>query len=146
MNYGRLVLAAVVATLVDACYGFAVYGLLLASDFGRYPGVYRTSEAGQAYLPLMFAGLFVAMLVATAIYAKGYEGGSGAAEGLRFGVMLGIFVLFAFSGVNYAILNIGRRLALYAGIAGLIEWTIIGVVIGLVYKPAPTSVRRGAGV
>ena len=55
----------------------------------EYPDVYRSNEAGQAFLPLMFAGMFVAMLVATMIYAKGYEGGSGVAEGVRFGVPAG---------------------------------------------------------
>jgi len=146
MNYGRLVLAVIVATIVDACYGFGVYGGLLSGQFAQYPAVYRTGEAGQAYLPLMFAGLLVAIAAAALMYAKGYEGGSGAAEGLRFGFVLGLFVFFAFSGVNYAVLNIGRPLALSAGIAGLVEWTIIGLVIGLVYKPAHVPARRGAGV
>jgi len=146
MNYGRLALAAIVATVVDACYGFTVYGMLLAGEFGKYPGVYRSNEAGQAYLPLMFGGLLVAILVVTAIYAKGYEGGSGAAEGLRFGLMLGVFVFLAFGGVNYAVLNIGRRLALQAAVAGLVEWTLVGVAIGLVYRPSASAARRATGV
>jgi len=146
MNYARLALAAVVATVVDACYGFTVYGMLLAGEFGKYPSVYRAADAGQAYLPLMFGGLLVAIVVVTTMYAKGYEGGSGAAEGLRFGLMLGVFVFFAFGGVNYAVLNIGRRLAIYAAIAGLIEWTLVGLAIGLVYKPSQSSARKVAGV
>jgi hypothetical protein len=60
--------------------------------------------------------------------------------------MLGVFVFFAFGGVNYAVLNIGRRLAIYAAIAGLIEWTLVGLAIGLVYKPSQTSARKVAGV
>ncbi len=146
MNIPRLALAALVATVVDACYGFTVYGMLLAGEFGKYPAVYRSNEAGQAYLPLMFGGLLVAIIVATTMYAKGYEGGSGAGEGLRFGLMLGVFVFLAFGGVNYAVLNIGRRLALYAALAGLVEWTLVGLAIGLVYKPAQSAARQSAGV
>jgi hypothetical protein len=146
MNYGRLVLAAVVGTVVDACYGFTVYGMLLAGEFGKYPAVYRANDAGQAYLPLMFGGLFVAVLVAAAMYAKGYEGGSGVAEGLRFGLMLGVFVFLAFGGVNYAVLNIGRRLALFAAVAGLVEWTLVGLAIGLVYKPSQHAAVKPIGV
>ena len=48
MNYARLALAAVAATVFDACYGFLVYGVMLAPEFARYPGVYRSNEAGQA--------------------------------------------------------------------------------------------------
>ena len=146
MNYGRLAAAAVAATILDAVYGFAVYGTLLAGEFGRYPGVYRSNEAGQAYLPLMFGGLLIAIAIAAVIYAKGYEGGNGLGEGIRFGVLLGVFVVAAFAGVNYAVLNIGRRLALYVAVAGFIEWTLIGATIGLVYKPAAAPTRRTAAV
>jgi hypothetical protein len=141
MNYARLVLAAVAATVFDACYGFVVYGMLLAPGFARYPGVYRSNEAGLAYLPLMFAGLFVAIVAVAVIYAKGYEGGSGIAEGLRFGLLLGVFVVFAFAAVNYATLNVGRRLALAVAAAGFVEWLVIGIVIGLVYRRAAGSPR-----
>ena len=77
MNYARLGLAAVAATVFDAIYGFLVYGILIAPEFAKYPGVYRSNEAGQAFLPLMFGGLFIAIAAAAIIYAKGYEGGSG---------------------------------------------------------------------
>jgi len=70
------------------------------------------------------------------IYTKGYEGGSGVAEGLRFGVLLGVFVVLAFAGVNYAVLNIGRKLAAMTAAAGFVEWLGVGTIIGLVYKPA----------
>lgn len=146
MSYGRLVLAAVVGLVVEVCYGFLVYGMLLSGEFAKYPALYRSAETGPAYLPLMFAGVFVAILAAATMFAKGYEGGSGAAEGLRFGLLLGVFAAFAFAGVNYGVLNMGRRLALYTAVASLVEWTLIGTAIGLVYKPAQVPVRRKAEV
>jgi Protein of unknown function (DUF1761) len=141
MNYARLALAAVAATIFDAVYGFLVYGMLLAPEFARYPGVYRSNEAGQAFLPLMFGGLLIAIVAVAVIYAKGYEGGSGAAEGARFGFLLGVFVVFAFTAVNYAVLNLGRKIAVMTAAAGFVEWLAIGLVIGLVYRPAPGSPR-----
>jgi hypothetical protein len=141
MNYARLALAAVAATIFDAVYGFLVYGMLLAPEFARYPGVYRSNESGQAFLPLMFGGLLIAIVAVAIIYAKGYEGGSGAAEGARFGFLLGVFVVFAFAAVNYAVLNVGRKIAVMTAAAGFVEWLAMGVVIGLVYRPAPGSRR-----
>jgi hypothetical protein len=141
MNYARLALAAVAATIFDAVYGFLVYGMLLAPEFARYPGVYRSNETGQAFLPLMFGGLLIAIVAVAVIYAKGYEGGSGAAEGARFGFLLGVFVVFAFAAVNYAVLNVGRKIAVMTAAAGFVEWLAIGLVIGLVYRPAPGSPR-----
>lgn len=146
MNFARLIAAAVAGTVVDVVYGFLVYGTLLSKEFGRYPAVYRSAEAGPAYLPLMFAGLFVAIFLAAVIYAQGYTGRSGAEEGTRFGVLLGAFVSIAFGSLNYGILNIGRRLAVYATTAGFIEWFLIGLTIGLVYKPARAAAAKAAAV
>ena len=144
MNYGRLALAAVAAWVVDAVYGFIVYGTILSSEFGRYPAIYRPNDVAPGYMPILFGGILLAMLVASYIYAKGYEGGSGVQEGMRFGVLVGLLVFGYVGVVNYAILNIGRRLAGSLGIAGLVEWTIAGMVIGAVYKPAAQSKSRSA--
>ena len=141
MNYGRIAIAAVAATVVDGLYGFLVYGVLLANDFANFPGVYRPADVGQAYLPIMFAFLFIALLAVATIYAKGYEGGSGVAEGARFGVLMGVFVAMAFAGVNYATLNIGRRHSLLTAAAAFVEWTLLGIVIGLVYRPSSPRAR-----
>ena len=146
MNIARVALAAVAGLVVEIVYGFVVYGMLLSGEFGKYPALYRSADTGPAYLPLMFAGLLVAIAAAAVIYAKGYEGGSGVAEGLRFGLLLGVFTAFAFANVNYGVLNIGRRLALYTGAASFVEWLLIGTAIGLVYKAPHSASRRAAGV
>jgi hypothetical protein len=142
MNYGRLALAAVVATVVDAVYGFLVWGTLLAGEFGRYVYVFRPPEVGPSYLPFIFLGILLAMFVAAYIYAKGYEGGPGVQEGLRFGVCLGVFVVGALYFVDYAVLQIGRKLAAFMAIAGFVEWVIAGTIIGVVYKPTAGAARR----
>ena len=41
MNYVRLVLAALAATLIDGLYGWVVWGKVLSAEFGRYPGIFR---------------------------------------------------------------------------------------------------------
>jgi hypothetical protein len=33
-------------------------------------------------------------------------------------------------------LNIGMKLTLQQAVAYLVEWTVVGIVIGLIYKPA----------
>ena len=143
MNYGRLVLAAAVATLVDGIYGFVVYGNVISGEFARYPAIYRSTDTQTGYLPLMFVGVFFAMLVATYLYAKGYEGGSGLQEGMRFGVLIGLLTVGYVAGVNYAIMNIGKRMAAYYALAGLVEWTVVGTAIGFVYDPASPRAAKG---
>ena len=141
MNMGRLALAAVAATVVDGIYGFAVYGNALGNLFMAFPGVFRPTETQTAYLPVMFCGILVGMFAATFIYAKGYEGGSGVREGLRFGLLMAIFNAGYFVATSYGILNIGRRLTLAMAVAGLGEWLLVGATIGLIYRST-----RGAEV
>ena len=136
MNTTRLALAALAATVVDGVYGFAVYGNAMAGQFAAFPAVFRSAETGAAYLPVMFCGILVGMFAVTYIYAKGYEGGSGLHEGLRFGLLIAIFNAGYFVGTSYGILNIGRRLPLAMALAGLGEWLLVGCTIGLIYKRA----------
>ena len=139
MNYGRLMLAAVVATVVDATYGFIVYGQVLHGEFLRHPDVYRPEDVAMAYMPYLFLGTFLAMVAAGYIYAKGYEGGSGLQEGVSFGVVIGLFAVGYTCLVNYATLTIGRKLGGSMAIAAFVEWILAGIVIGLLYKPAAGS-------
>jgi hypothetical protein len=146
MNYPRIVIAAIVATVVDAVYGFVVWGQVLSGEFGRYPEIYRASADQTAYLPLMFVGVLVGMFFAAWIYAKGYEGGSGLVEGVRFGALMGLLIGAYMAGVNYGIMRIGERMALTYGVGWLGEWLLVGLAIGLVYRPVAGAVRRAAGV
>jgi hypothetical protein len=146
MNYGRLVSAALAATVADIVYGFLIYGMLIASEFEKYPNVYRSAADGPAYLPAMFAGIFVAMIAVAAIYAKGYEGGSGLSEGARFGLLFGFFGGVFYGSVNYGVLIINKRLALMLATAGFFEFLIVGTVIGLVYQPDAAAAGRRAAV
>jgi hypothetical protein len=146
MNYPRIVIAAIAATVVDAVYGFVVWGQVLGAEFARYPEIYRASVDQTAYLPLMFVGVLVGMFFAAWIYAKGYEGGSGLVEGVRFGAVMGLLIGAYTAGVNYGIMRIGKRMALTYGVGWLGEWLLVGLAIGLVYKPVAGAVRRAAGV
>ncbi len=145
MNYGRLVAAAIVATIVDAIYGILIYGMALTKQFAMFPAVYRApSDIG--YMPILFGGIFLAMLAATVIFAKGYEGGSGLGEGIRFGMLIGLVEVGYASIVGYAMTNIGGRLGLSMAIANFIEWIIAGAVIGVVYGSAVRAKRAAAAV
>ena|SRR2546425_4210865 len=132
MNYRRIVIAALAATVVYYVYGFLVEGLLIRKDFSPYSAVYRSADTVMGYMPLGFACTLIATFVIAIIYANG----PGAAEGFRFGVLVGIFVLCTFVEANYVTLNIGRKLALELAASTLVQWTTVCVVIGAIYKPA----------
>lgn len=141
MNYGRLLVAALAATVVFYAFGYLVNGLLIAKDYLPFTAVYRPSDSIMKFMPFGVVGTFVACLVLTTVYAKGYEGGSAIAEGARFGLLVGVFVAGTHVVDNLVTLNIGRKLSLELAVAALVQWTLVCLVIGLLHKPTPAAAR-----
>jgi hypothetical protein len=140
MNYSSLGLAALGGTVASFAFGFLVFWLLpgLIKEGHKYPAVFRPKEEMMKVMPVGFVATFLSILVAAIIFAMNHHGGSGTAEGARFGVLIGIFVVCAFVLHNYVNLNIGLKLALMQAAAYFVQWTITGIVIGLIYKPLAT--------
>ncbi len=140
MNYSSLALAALGGTVASFAFGFLVFWLVpgLIKEGHKYPAVFRPKEEMMKVMPVGFVATFLSILVVAIIFAMIHQGGSGTSEGARFGVLIGIFVVCAFVLHNYVNLNIGLKLALMQAAAYFVQWTIIGIVIGLIYKPLAT--------
>jgi hypothetical protein len=142
MNYARIALAAVCAFLAYFVIGGLSFALMpsLRNEFLKYPAVYRSQEAMKSVMPGGMAAMFVAMVVLAVIYAMLYHGGSGLAEGARFGALIGVFAICSFVIHNYVNLNIAVKLTFQQSVAYFIEWLVVGMVIGLIYRPlAPVA-------
>jgi hypothetical protein len=142
MNLSRTALAALGAFVAY----FVVGGLMAAlpslrNEFLKYPAVYRSKEAIKSVMPAGMAATFIAMLVLAVIYAMLYQGGSGVVEGTRFGALIGVFAVCAFVLHNYVNLNIGLKLTLEQAAVYFVEWMVVGLVIGLIYRPMLPGVR-----
>ena len=140
MNYSHLALAALGGTVAAFAFGFLVLWLVpaLINESHKYPAVFRPKEEMMTVMPIGFGATIVAILVVAIIFAMIHQGGSGTTEGARLGVLIGIFVVCAFVLHNYVNLNIGLKLALGQAVAYFVQWTIVGIVIGLIYKPLAT--------
>ena len=137
MNYASLGLAALGGTVASFAFGFLVFWLVpgLIKEGHKYPAVFRPKEEMMKVMPVGFVATFLSILVVAIIFAMNHQGGSSITGGARFGVLIGIFVVCAFVLHNYVNLNIGLKLALGQAAVYFVQWTIIGIVIGLIYKP-----------
>jgi hypothetical protein len=142
VSYGRIALSAVGAFIAYFVVGGLSFGLLpsLRSEFLKYPAVYRSQEGIKSVMPAGMAAMLVAIFALSVIYAKFYSGGSGLTEGAAFGALIGIFAIGSFVVHNYVNLNIGLKLTFQQSVAYFIEWLVVGIVIGLIYKP-PIAAR-----
>lgn len=141
LNYGRATVAALVATLVYYMIGFFTEGWLFRGDFAPYSKVYRSSDMVMRYMPLGMVFAFVGAFVVCVIFARLCSGRNGVFEGTRLGLLVGVFVAFVFVGTNYVILNIGGKLALKQALGAFLQWTVVGLVIGLIYRPLSAAAK-----
>ncbi len=138
MNYGRIALATVGGMVAYFAAGFAILSLVpqMMNEYQKYSAVYRSREGQMEGMPALMAATLVAILVVAVLYAMAYRGGSGLAEGARFGALIGVFAVCVYVVHNYVTLNIGLTLTLMQAVAYFVQWTVAGTVIGLLYKPS----------
>ena len=137
MNLTRVAVAAVVAWIAFIVIGYVVHTIVLDD-------LYASQElAGQGDTEPL-TGFLLALLGFFAFaytYAKGYEGGYGTQEGMRFGVLVAI-MLISFAGVwGYVVFPISGSLAAALAVDYIVEFAAYGMIVGAIYKPN----RRGYG-
>jgi hypothetical protein len=129
----RVAAAGLVAWLTYLLVSPFVNSLLLADLYALHASLFRPADSTNVVLGFAASGL--GFLVFAYAYAKGYEGGPGAVEGLRFGVVVGL-LLSCFGVVwNYVTLPVSGALAVAWVIDTLLEMALYGTVVGLVYTP-----------
>lgn len=139
MNFPRIALASVGAFVAYFILGGLAFALLpLQNEFRKYPAVYRPRESIMPLMPAGMGAMFVGIVVLAILYAMLYRRGSRIAEGARFGALIGVFSVCSFVVHNYVNLNIGLNLTLQQAAAYFVEWTLVGMIIGLIYKPRPS--------
>ena len=107
MNYVRLALAFLGATIAYFAFGFAMFAALPAmkSEFMKYPDVYRSKDSMMKMMPFGMIAILISIVVVAVLYAKLYPVGGGIASGLCLGALIGIFSVCTFVIHNYVNLN-----------------------------------------
>ena len=93
MNYARLALAFLGATIAYFAFGFAMFAALPAmkSEFMKYPNVYRSKDSMMKMMPFGMIAILISIVVVAVLYAKLYPEGGGIASGVYLGALIGIF-------------------------------------------------------
>jgi hypothetical protein len=137
MNPMRIALAALGAFVAYFVSGGVMFVAMpwMKTEFQKYPAVYRPHDSIMKVMPAGMAAMFVSIAVLAVTYAMGYHGGSGVVEGARFGALIGVFAMGAFTVHNFVNLNIGWKLTVQQSVAYFVEWVVVGMVIGAIYRP-----------
>jgi hypothetical protein len=144
MNFPRVAVAAVAAWIVSLPMGYLVNDVVLKGVFLANAAALRPEAEVMAGLPIGYGFMLLGFFVFAYTYAKGYEGGSGPLEGLRFGVIVALLIdCFAISW-EWVTVPIDRTMAGSLMIGYIVEYALYGAVVGAVYRPTPKVPSRAA--
>lgn len=137
MNFARVGLAAVAAWAVYLALGFLIYGVMLDDVWAslQQAGVARSSAMASPLMPIGYGAGFVGILAFAYSYAKGYEGGPGMQEGLRFGVLIGVMLVTLVIAWNYVNFPLPPMYLAWVSVATVIQFAVVGMTVGLIYRP-----------
>ncbi len=135
MNFPRVAMAAVAAWVLSLPIGYLVNEVILKDVFAANAAALRPHDVVMSNLPMAYGFMLVGFFAFAYAYAKGYEGGSGVLEGVRFGVVVALmldgFVLVWW----YSTVPITATMFVASCVDYIVEYSIYGAVVAAVYKP-----------
>lgn len=132
----KVLIGFVVTFILLEVLDILIHGVILMSVYQATQNVWRPDMMQKMWI-LHIVKIVVALLVAF-IFSKGYEG-KGIMEGLRYGLYIGVLMSIGMADGTYAMIAIPYSLALQWFIYGVIEYTIVGVALALVFGKKETS-------
>ncbi len=141
VNKIRWLLAAVVVFVVMLALDWLTHNVLLSAEYERTAHLWRSAAEVKTGLMLIVQAVTAFLLVY--IFAKGYEG-RGWLEGVRFGVIIGLFMTIPRAYGTYAVMPIPYSLALGWFLYGMVTFVLLGLVAAALYRPASRTSAGGA--
>ena len=125
----------IVVYIVWQVIAFVVHGVMLADTYANMWQVFRPQSEIDSMVWVMFVSSALYLLLFCYIFTKGYEG-KGVGEGLRFGLLMGLFLAIPSAFDQYAIYPISLNIAVIWFVSGVISFMIAGAVFAAIYKPS----------
>ncbi len=116
--------------------GYLIHQVWLTETYQGLADVFRPEA--EIKMSVMFITSAIWTIMFVYIFSRGYEG-KGVMEGVRFGLVVGIFYSLVSTYDQYAVYPIPYSLTLKWFFSGLVVSIILGVIASLLYKPESSS-------
>ena len=132
MNKKRFLLASIAVFVVFEILDWIIHSKILSRTYMNLQHLWRPDMMDKMWI--MYITAFIFSFLFVYIFTKGYEG-KGVAEGIRYGLIIGLLMLVVGMFNQYAVYPIPLNLTIQWFIYGLIQFIIVGIVAALIYKP-----------
>jgi len=132
MNRKRFIWASIVVFLAFEIIDAIVHLGILSKEYEALRPMWRPDLMSKIWI--FPVGSLVLAFLFTYIFVKGYEN-KGIAEGVRYGLIIGLFATIPYAFYEYAMFPFPFSLCLQWFIYGMIEYIICGIIAAAIYKP-----------
>ena len=124
----------VVYVIVQAL-GFLIHEVMMGDTYEALASVFQSDAQMQEMLPIMFLSAAVFLFIFCYVFTQGREG-TGVMEGVRYGILMGVFLALPTSVDAYVIYPITADVAVVWFISAVVSLAIAGAVFSVIYKPS----------
>jgi len=124
----------VVYVIVQAL-GFLIHEVMMGDTYEALASVFRSEAQMQEMIPIMFVSAAVFLFIFCYVFTQGREG-TGVMEGVRYGILMGVFLALPTSVDAYVIYPITSDVAVVWFISAVVSLAIAGAVFSVIYKPS----------
>lgn len=128
----------VVVYVVMQAIGFLVHGVLLQEHYQALADVFRPEAEMNSMMWLMWVSSALYLYLFCKIFVKGYEN-RGIGEGVRYGLLIGLFMSIPMAIDQYVVYPITPALAAIWFVTGVVSFVIAGVIFAAIYKSKTVS-------
>ena len=132
MNWKRFWVASLVTFVVVQAMDFVINEVFMKSANESLKSLWRPDMMSRMWV-MYLVGVLVALLF-TFIFIKGREG-KGISEGVRYGIIIWLFVSVPMSVSMWVLLPIPHIIIIRWMLFGLLEMLIAGILVAVIYKP-----------
>jgi hypothetical protein len=129
----RFIFAFFVAYIFMFAWGWLLNGVVLKDVYAEAANLFRPQNEMASLFHWIIIGQALIIFSFVMIYATGFAGG-----GIIAGIKLGLLIELAAIGFRmavYATQPFPGKLLVLGSISGLVEMTIVGSIVGAIYKP-----------
>lgn len=132
MNWKRFWLASAAAFVAVQAIGLLVDTVFMKQDYESLRSLWRPNMMSRLWVTYVIGAM--AAVLFTYIFVKGREG-KGILEGVRYGIIIWLFVSVPMGVSTWVTFPIGYRVILKGLIFGLLEMLAAGILVAVIYKP-----------
>ncbi len=127
-------ISAAVTFVLMLGFGFLVHAVILAGDYGHFPGLFRTEADQQKHFPFMLMGHAIAAFTFAWVYLRGKEAKPFLGQGIRYGLAIaGLMVIPKFL-IYFAVQPIEHMVVLKQICFDTASVVVMGIVVAALNK------------